>query len=114
MAPVRAPRQPEESPMSHPMPHIVLSEEQARLVATAYEPVEVRDPKGNVIGRLEPKNLAEIVAECKRRLASNEPRYSSEHTQALLQALEKEWERTGGFDQEYMREFVRRFQADGP
>src|SRR4051812_16315268 len=106
MAPVRAPPRPEGSRMSHVVPHIVLSEEQARLVTTANEPVEVRDPNGNVIGRLEPSHLAEVIARCKRSAASPGPWYTGEQVQARLQALQEEWDRTGGFDQAYAHQFL--------
>ena len=53
----------------------------------------------------------EMVAECKRRSAAKGPRYSSQEIQDLLRALEAEWERTGGFDEEYMHAFLDRLRA---
>jgi hypothetical protein len=54
----------------------------------------------------------EMVRECKRRLASNGPRYTGEQVQAMLQALEAEWARTGGFDEEYMHTFLERWRSE--
>ena len=60
------------------MPEVILSEEQARVVGEAFGPVVVRDPKGNVIGHLEPKLTPEQIAELKRRAESPGPWYTGE------------------------------------
>jgi hypothetical protein len=97
------------------MPQITLTEEQARIVAGATEPVEVCDPVGNPLATIQPTITAADIAEAKRRLASKGPRYSSQQVQAHLQALEQEWERTGGFDRPYMLAFLERLRAqDSP
>ena len=46
------------------MPHIVLTEEQARIIAEAKNGVEVRDPEGEVVAflkRLSPEETARIA-----------------------------------------------------
>jgi hypothetical protein len=53
----------------------------------------------------------ELVEECKRRKASGGPRYTSQEVQATLRALEEEWARTGGFDEEYMHAFLDRLRS---
>jgi hypothetical protein len=71
------------------MHHIVLNDEQARLVATALNPVQVRDGKGNVLGTIAPVWTEADIADAKRRLASDEPRYSTAEVLDHLRSLEK-------------------------
>jgi len=96
------------------MSEIMLSDEQARVVSQALGPVAVRDAKGTVLGHIEPKLTQEMIAELKRRAASPGPFYTGQQVQARLKALEQEWERTGGFDQSYMAEFLKRLDGDDP
>lgn len=97
------------------MTEIILTPEQAALLAQAPGRVAVRDPKGNLIGHFEPFILTpEEIAELKRRAASPGPWYTGSQVQARLQALQEEWERTGGFDEAYMQEFLERLNAADP
>ena len=96
------------------MIEIVLTDEQAKVVTGALGPVSVRDANGRLIGRLEPKWTPELIAELKRRAASPGPWYTGEQVQARLRALQEEWDRTGGFDKEYMRDFLARLDAADP
>jgi hypothetical protein len=96
------------------MPEVVLTEEQARIVEQAYGPVAVRDPKGNVLGHVEAKLSPEMIAELKRRAASPGPFYTGDQVQARLRALQEEWDRVGGFDEAYMRDFLDRLNAADP
>ena len=94
------------------MPELILTTEQAQIVVRALGPVTVRDPSGNVLGCLEPKLTPETIAELKRRAASPGPFFTGAQVQARLRALQEEWDRTGGFDRDYMRAFLGRLQAE--
>jgi hypothetical protein len=94
------------------MAQLILTEEQARIVAGATEPIHLCDPRGNIVAILKPAFTAEDLAEAKQRLASDGPRCTSEQVQAHLRALQEEWDRTGGFDRDYMRAFLGRLQAE--
>jgi hypothetical protein len=72
------------------MPHIVLNEEQAKIVATALEPVQLRDAKGYVLRTIPPIWTEEDIAEAKKRLASDEPRYTTAQVLAYLRSLRPE------------------------
>jgi uncharacterized protein YmfQ (DUF2313 family) len=96
------------------MADLVLTEEQAKIVAQAHGPLTVRDVRGNLLGRLEPELTAEMIAELKRRARSPGPRYTGAQVQARLQALQEEWDRTGGFDKAYMHEFLKRLDETDP
>jgi hypothetical protein len=96
------------------MSEFILTEEQAKIVAQSYGPIPVRDSTGKVLGRLEPLLTPEMIAELKRRAASPGPWFTGEQVQARLQALEQEWERTGGFDEAYMHEFLKRLDVADP
>lgn len=96
------------------MQEIVLTDEQAAVVASAVKPVQVRDPKGHVLGVINPILTKEEIAELKRRAASPGPRYTGEQVQRRLQALQEEWDRTGGFDQDYMKAFLERLNTADP
>jgi len=70
------------------MPHIVLNEEQAKVVATALQPVQVQDAKGNHLGTIPPIWTEEDIAEAKRALESKGPWYTTEQVLAHLRSLE--------------------------
>src|SRR5438094_569081 len=94
------------------MPEIVLTEEQARVVAGATTSVVVRNPSGAVIGAIDPRE-AEWIAEAKRRLAAKqEPGIPGKTVQAHLAALQAEWDRVGGFDRDYMRAFLAKLRVE--
>jgi uncharacterized protein YmfQ (DUF2313 family) len=96
------------------MAELILTEEQAKVIAQAWGPVTVRDGRGNVLGRIEPALTPEKIAELKRRAASPGPWYTGQQVQARLRALQEEWDRTGGFDETYMREFLARLNEADP
>ena len=56
----------------------------------------------------------EEIAEAKRHAASPGPWYTSEQVEARLRALQEEWDRTGGFDEAHMREFLRNLDEADP
>jgi hypothetical protein len=97
------------------MVQLILTEEQVQLMrASLGEFVQLCDPAGNVLVRIPPEMNQEFLAELKRRAAAPGPRYTSEQVQARLRALEAEWERTGGFDETYMRQFLARLNEADP
>jgi hypothetical protein len=72
------------------MNQLVLTDEQAKVVATALKPVSVVDSRGNVLGTIDPLWTEADVAEAKRRLASDEARYTTAQVLEHLRSLEKE------------------------
>jgi hypothetical protein len=94
------------------MSHIVLSDEQAEVLKTASDTVEVRDSQGRILALVQPQDrrLAETIQECKRRLASKGPRIPASRVQAFLRRL-TEIDQQGGISQEKMQELLRRTQA---
>ena len=96
------------------MPELILNDEQANLVHQAVGTLLVRDTKGRVVGRIEPELTPEMIAELKRRAASPGPRYTGEQVQARLLALQEEWDRTGGFDDKRLKEFLSELNAADP
>jgi hypothetical protein len=96
------------------MLQIALTDEQAKVVASALKPVQVCDGKGNVLGVINPILTEEDIAELKRRAASPGPWYTGEQVQRRLHSLQEEWDRTGGFDQAYMHAFLERLNAADP
>jgi hypothetical protein len=95
------------------MPEIVLTEEQARVLAEAETIVVVRNPSGATVGVLDPKEAA-VIAEARRRLALPGPRYTGAQVLASLDALQTERDRIGPFDATYMREFLRQLEQADP
>ncbi|HEV3260552.1 MAG TPA: hypothetical protein VG013_27095 [Gemmataceae bacterium] len=96
------------------MLHVMLTEEQAARLRRTFESVQLCDPAGNVLLTVEPETTKEFIAELKRRAASPGPFYTGEQVQARLRALQEEWDRTGGFDEAYMREFLARLDGADP
>ena len=96
------------------MREIVLTEEQARVVADAGTTVLVRNPSGATVGVLDPRD-ASIIARAKYRAANPSPYYyTSASVGAMLDALQAERDRIGPFTPEYAHEFVRRTEAADP
>ncbi|MFL5246039.1 MAG: hypothetical protein ACJ8FY_28545 [Gemmataceae bacterium] len=93
------------------MTQLVLTEEQARLIRQALEPLQLCDPQGNVLRTIEPELTGEFIAELKRRAASPGPHYTSEQVQSHLQGLEEAWVREGGFDRSRMHEILRELRS---
>jgi len=93
------------------MPHIVLSEEQTHTYHSAECPVQIRDNNGKVLGYLEPDFRPDTVEEAEARAKSYGPGVPSSEARAMLQALEAEWNRTGGFEEGYMKEFLSKWRA---
>src|SRR5262249_50155525 len=97
------------------MVQVILTEEQARLMRDAMgEPVQLSEPTGKVLVRIAAEMNQEFIAELKRRAASPGPWSTGEQVKARLRALQEEWDRTGGFDEAYMREFLQRLDAADP
>jgi hypothetical protein len=96
------------------MQQLILTKEQTGIVAQALGPVSVYDETGKVLGHIEPKITPEMIAELKRRAASSGPWFTGARVEACLQALEQEWERTGGFDETYVHEVLKRLDAADP
>jgi hypothetical protein len=94
------------------MNHIILTEEQARVVSQTTDSVELRDPQGRTIALVKAMNplLMEAILECKRRHASSEPRIPSADVQAHLQKLD-EIRKREGMDREKMHDLLRRMRA---
>jgi hypothetical protein len=70
------------------MSPIVLNDEQAKQAASSLKPVEVCDSRGNILGTFTPFWTEEDIAEAKRRLESDEPRYTTEQVLRHLESLE--------------------------
>jgi hypothetical protein len=64
--------------------------------------------------RPKPEITPEELAAAQKARRSPDPYYFGEQVQDRLKALEKEWERTGGFDTEYMRTFLERLDEEDP
>jgi hypothetical protein len=93
------------------MPEIILTEEQAKLVAQATGPIAVRDPQGKWLGLLDPKEAA-LVAEALAQRGKPRKCIPGHKVQEHLRALQAEWDRLGGFDREYMLAFLERLRAE--
>ena len=96
------------------MPEIVLTEEQAKVLAGTVARVEVKDLTGRVVGHLDPLPTPEFIAEMKRRAASAGPKYTGGQVLAMLDALQAERDRIGPFDAAYLRDFVERLRRSDP
>jgi hypothetical protein len=71
------------------MPDLVLTQEQAEVLARALEPVRVCDPQGNVLRVIPPIWTQDDIAEAKRILASNHTWYTTEQVLAHRRSLEQ-------------------------
>ena len=71
------------------MGHIVLNDEQLRVITGAQHQVEVRDGSGKLVGYLQFVGFTPAdIEDARRRLASDEPRYMTEQVLAHLRSLD--------------------------
>jgi hypothetical protein len=71
------------------MHHIVVDDQQAKLISEATENVEIRDPRGKHLGYVAHGFTDEDIAIAKERLASDEPRYTTQKVLDHLRSLER-------------------------
>jgi hypothetical protein len=91
------------------MPLIVLTDEQAQVLAQANGLVELRDERGTLLAHASVPNQDEI-AEARRRLASDQPRWPAAQVQALLARLTQIREEEG-MDEAKLRHLLTRFRS---
>ena len=95
------------------MPHIVLTEEQSRILAESKESVEVYDSMGQLVSFMkwfEPMDVEAIARHLRRRGLPKEPGIPSAQVQAHLRKLEEIRQREG-MDEAKMRDLLRRMRA---
>jgi hypothetical protein len=94
------------------MPHIVLTEEQARVLADASGPVEVRDAEGRTLACFTPLTAEEmeVIARLQKRPRSTERGVPSAEVQAHLRKLE-EIDQREGLDAARAKDLLRRMRA---
>jgi hypothetical protein len=69
------------------MHHIVVDDQQAKLISEAKDGVEIRDPRGRHLGYVARGFTDEDIAVAKERLASDEPRYTTREVLEHLQSM---------------------------
>ncbi len=72
------------------MPHIVVDDRQAKIISEAAQTVEIRDQHGNHLGYVAHPFTDEDFAVAKRRLQSDEPRFTTQGVLNHLRSLEPE------------------------
>ena len=70
------------------MQPIVVDDQQAKLITETKETLEIRDPQGRHIGYLAHLYTDEDIAIARQRLASGEPRYTTQEVLDHLRSLE--------------------------
>ena len=83
------------------MKEIVLTDEQAKVIAEADEPVELRDAAGTIVVKFDPMDAQALANHRRRKLAATQGTgIPGSRFRQQLEALQSEWDRTGGFDGE--------------
>jgi hypothetical protein len=95
------------------MPEIILTEEQAKVLAAATAAVTIRGPDGATVGVIDPREAA-IIARARQRMDSLGPRYSTANVLAMLDALQAERDRIGPFEADYALDFIQRLETSDP
>jgi len=72
------------------MLHIIVDDQQAKLISEATEGVEIRDSRGRHLGYVAPGFSDEDLAIAKQRQASDEPRYTTRDVLDHLRSLAHE------------------------
>jgi hypothetical protein len=76
-------------PGDEAMHHIVVDDQQAKLISDTTESVEIRDARGRHLGYVARGFTDEDIAIAKARLASDEPRFTTQQVLDHLQSLER-------------------------
>lgn len=71
------------------MTQIVLNDDQTQTVQAATDAVEIRDPRGNLLGYVSPPPSDAEIAEARRRLESGGPWHTTQQVMDHLQSLER-------------------------
>jgi len=71
------------------MPHIVVDDEQARIIAESAENIEIRDRSGKHLGYVTHGVTDEDIAIARERMVSDEPRYTTEEVLSHIQSLKQ-------------------------
>ena len=71
------------------MPHIIVDDEQAKIISESAESIEIRDRSGKHLGYVAHGFTDEDIAIAKERMASDEPRYTTQEVLDHLQSLEQ-------------------------
>ena len=81
------------------MKEIILTDEQARILASATETVELRDVAGTILVKIDPIDAKALAEHRKRKLAGHlETGIPADRIEAYLQRLHEEWGKSGPFD----------------
>jgi hypothetical protein len=72
------------------MLHIVVDEEQAKIISESSERIEIRDRNGRHLGYVTQGVSEEDIAIAKERMASDEPRYTTAEVLDHLRSLEQQ------------------------
>jgi hypothetical protein len=71
------------------VPHIIVDDEQAKIIAESADGIEIRDRNGNRLGYIVHGFTDEDIAIAKQRLGSDEPRFTTEQVIEHLRSLER-------------------------
>lgn len=71
------------------MPHIVIDDDQAKIISESAESIEIRDRSGKHLGYVAHGFAVEEILIAKQRLASDEPRYTTQQVLDHIQSLEQ-------------------------
>ena len=71
------------------MEHIIVNDQQARLISEATDHIEIRDARGGHLGYVAHRFTDQDIAIAKERLTSNEPRYTTQEVVEHLRSLDR-------------------------
>lgn len=71
------------------VPHIVVDDRQAKIISEAGQTVEILDQHGNHLGYVAHPFTDEDIAVAKRRLQSDEPRFTTQEVFSHLRSSEQ-------------------------
>ena len=72
------------------MQHLIVSDEQARIISQSSEGIEIRDRNGKYLGYVAHGFSDEDITIAKDRMASDEPRHTTREVLNHLRSLERE------------------------
>lgn len=72
------------------MPHIIVDDQQAQIIAQSPNNLEIRDRQGRCLGYVAHGFTDEDIALAKKRLASDEPRFTTQQVLDHLRSLEQQ------------------------
>jgi hypothetical protein len=95
------------------MNEVILTDDQVKAITEARGLVELRDAAGTIVVKFDPMDAQALASHRKRKASGvQQAMIPGDRVRAHLEALQAEWDRTGGFDEVHLRALLAKFRSE--